>query len=184
MASVAVFDYVFPWAGLLARLKFHAAVDLAAPLARELAGAVDRAGAARSVDLVLPVPLAAARLRERGFNQAWELARRVARRHALAADARCIERVRHTPHQLALPRAERAANVRAAFVLTPRGRAKVAGRRVALVDDVMTTGATVGELARVLLLGGAAEVHCWVVARTPLDGGASAAEQGGAQRAG
>jgi ComF family protein len=183
VASVAAFDYVFPWAGLLARLKFHAALDLAAPLARQLAGAVDRAGAARAVDLVLPVPLAAARLRERGFNQAWELARRVARRHGLTADARCIDRVRHTPHQLALPRVERAANVHAAFVLTARGRARVAGRRVALVDDVMTTGATSNELARVLLLGGAAEVHCWVVARTPLDASASGAVPGSAQRA-
>ncbi|MEY2688525.1 MAG: hypothetical protein RL375_2723 [Pseudomonadota bacterium] len=169
VAAVAAFDYVFPWADLLGRFKFHGGVDLAGPLARALAAAVDQAPGLPAVDLVLPVPLAAQRLRERGYNQAWELARRVAWRRGLHADATLIERVRETPHQLALPRAERAANVHAAFVLGPRSQAQVAGRRVALVDDVMTTGATLAEAARVLLRGGAAEVQCWVVARTPLD---------------
>jgi ComF family protein len=169
VAAVAAFDYVYPWAGLLGRFKFHGAVDLAGPLARALAAAVDQAPGLPAVDLVLPVPLAAERLRERGYNQAWELARRVARRRGLRADATLIERVRNTAHQLALPRAERAANVHAAFVLGPRASAQVAGRRVVLVDDVMTTGATLAEATRVLLRGGAAEVQCWVVARTPLD---------------
>ncbi|MBK6852811.1 MAG: ComF family protein [Burkholderiales bacterium] len=169
VAAVAAFDYVYPWAGLLGRFKFQGGVDLAGPLARALAGAIERAPGLPAVDLVLPVPLAAERLRERGYNQAWELARHVARRRGLRADATLIERVRNTAHQLALPRAERAANVHAAFVLGPRGQARVAGRRVVLVDDVMTTGATLAEAARVLLRGGAAEVQCWVVARTPLD---------------
>jgi ComF family protein len=169
VAAVAAFDYAYPWAGLLGRFKFHGGVDLAGPLARALAVAVDRAPGLPEVDLVLPVPLAAERLRERGYNQAWELARRVARRRGLRAEATLIDRVRNTPHQLALPRAERAANVHAAFVLGPRAREQVAGRRVALVDDVMTTGATLAEIAKVLQRAGAAEVQCWVVARTPLD---------------
>jgi ComF family protein len=175
VAAVAAFDYVFPWSGLLGRFKFHGAVDLAGPLARALAAAVEQAPGLPAVDLVLPVPLAVERLRERGYNQAWELARRVARRRGLRADATLIERVRNTAHQLALPRAERAANVHAAFVLGPRGQAQVAGRRVALVDDVMTTGATLAEIAKVLQRGGAADVQCWVVARTPLDGEIGAA---------
>ncbi|MFM2067017.1 MAG: hypothetical protein RLZZ584_1926, partial [Pseudomonadota bacterium] len=171
-AAVAAFDYVYPWAGLLGRLKFHDALDLARPLAGALAQAVAGRDAAHpelaGVDLVLPVPLAPARLRERGYNQAWELARRVARARRVPAHAGLLERARDTPHQLALPRAARAANVRAAFVLAPGAARQVAGRHLALVDDVMTTGATLAEATHALLRGGAASVQCWVVARTPL----------------
>jgi ComF family protein len=174
-AAVAAFDYVYPWAGLLGRLKFHDALDLARPLAGALANAVAERDAAHpdlaGVDLVLPVPLAPARLRERGYNQAWELARRVARARRLPAQARLLERTRDTPHQLALPREARAANMRAAFMLAPGAARHVAGRHLALVDDVMTTGATLADAAHTLLRGGAASVQCWVVARTPRDAG-------------
>ncbi len=121
-------------------------------------------------DLVLPVPLAPARLRERGYNQAWELARRVARRLAVGADPQLLLRIRDTAHQLALPPAARAGNVRGAFAVEPRRRAEIAGRRIAVVDDVMTTGSTAAELAQVLKQAGAAAVEIWVVARTPRPG--------------
>jgi ComF family protein len=174
-AAVAAFDYVYPWAGLLGRLKFHDALDLARPLARAVAQAVAvrdaQSPGLAGVDLVLPVPLAPARLRERGYNQAWELARRVAQARRLPAQAHLLERARDTPHQLSLPREARAANMRAAFVLTPGAARHVAGRHIALVDDVMTTGATVSEAAHTLLRAGAASVQCWVVARTPRDVG-------------
>jgi ComF family protein len=172
-ASVAAFDYVYPWAGLLARLKFDDALELAGPLAQFLAAAVapgqSQDGAVARVDLVLPVPLAPRRLRERGYNQAWELARRIARPLRLPAQACLLERLRDTPHQLDLPRQARTANVRAAFVLAPGATGLIEGRHVALVDDVMTTGATLTEATRTLLRGGAASVQCWVVARTPRD---------------
>jgi ComF family protein len=119
-------------------------------------------------DWLLPVPLAAERLCERGYNQAWELARRVARRLPCACDARLLLRMKDTPHQLALPPERRAANVRGVFALEPRRRLEVQGRSVALVDDVMTTGATVAEIAATLLLAGARSVQVWVLARTPL----------------
>ena len=87
-----------------------------------------RAARAAGPPLVVPVPLARRRLRERGYNQAWELARRVARALDVAADATLLLRVRETAHQLDLPPAARAGNVRGAFAVEPRRRAEVAGR--------------------------------------------------------
>ena len=162
----AAFDYAYPWDGLIARLKFAAALDLLPVFARCLTAQVAASGDALP-SMVLPVPLGPQRLRERGYNQAWELARRVAVALGCAADPRLLLRTRDAPHQLALPAAERAANVRGAFAVEPLRRAELAGRAVALVDDVMTTGATADEAARVLLRAGAASVSVWVLARTP-----------------
>lgn len=168
--TVAAFDYVPPWSALLARFKFHEGLDLQPAFAQALLHACRDAGAHAS--LVLPVPLAQDRLRERGYNQAWEIARRVAAGMGSAADASLLLRIRATPHQLALPVDRREANVRGAFAVEPRRRAEIAGRHVALVDDVMTTGATVAEIARVLLAAQAASVQVWVLARTPRPGDA------------
>ena len=117
--------------------------------------------------ILLPVPLSAERLRERGYNQAWELARRLATSLRCEADARLLLRIKDTPHQLAFPPDRRAGNVRAAFAVEPRRLADIRGRHVTIVDDVMTTGATLGELARTVLQAGATEVDVWVIARTP-----------------
>ena len=178
--SVAAVNYAYPWDSLITHFKFHGALDLAPAMANRLADAVLRSDAVRRIDtaspqhstLLLPVPLSDARLRERGYNQAWELTRRVARRLRCPADARLLLRVRDTPHQLAFPPAERAGNVRAAFAVEPRRSAELRGRRVALIDDVMTTGATAAEIARVLLQAGAAQVQVWTLARTPRPGDA------------
>jgi ComF family protein len=121
-------------------------------------------------DFLLPMPLSDARLRERGYNQAWELTRRVASSLRITHDARLLLRVKHSPHQLAFPPEQRADNVHAAFAVEPRRLAELRGRHVTLIDDVMTTGATVAEATRTLLRAGAAEVHLWVVARTPPPG--------------
>ena len=164
-ASVAAVDYDFPWDGLVARYKFHGADDLAAPLATLLQAAVSAAPRV-AVDWIAPIPLSPERLRERGFNQAWELARRLAcggARH----DARLLERLVDTPHQAGLPRAAREANLRGAFRVAPAARAKVQGRCIALVDDVMTSGATLAEAALCLRAAGARCVVAWVFARTP-----------------
>jgi ComF family protein len=165
LRSVAAFDYAPPWDHLIARFKFHAALDLGAVFADRVAAATRAAG--ERPTLLLPVPLGEARLRERGYNQAWELARRVGRALQIRADARLLLRVRETPHQIALPLDRRAANVSGAFAVEPRRRGELAGQTVALIDDVMTTGATAAEAARVLLAAGAAQVQVWVVARTP-----------------
>ena len=118
------------------------------------------------------MPLAAERLRERGYNQAWELARRLGAALGCAADARLLLRIRNTPHQTTLALSARAANVQGAFAVEPRRLAEVRGRELTLVDDVMTTGASAAEATRVLLQAGAARVQVWVVARTPRPGSA------------
>lgn len=164
--ALAAADYAPPWDHLIAKLKFHEALDLCASLARLVDDAWRASGAPRP-GLMVPVPLGAARLRERGYNQSWEIARRLARRIGCESDASLLRRVRDTPHQLALPPERRAANVHDAFAIAPGRVGTLRGRRVTLVDDVMTTGATANEIARVLRGAGAAAVDVWVVARTP-----------------
>jgi ComF family protein len=164
--TVAAVDYAFPWSGLVTALKFHAALDLADALSDMLADAVQAHGTVLP-DLVLPLPLGRERLAERGMNQAWELARRVARRLRVRADAGALERRVETPHLADLPSDARAKAIRGAFAPAPGASAVVSGRHIALVDDVMTTGATAVEAARTLLAAGAASVRLWVLARTP-----------------
>ncbi|MBS0444518.1 MAG: ComF family protein [Proteobacteria bacterium] len=163
-AARAAVDYVHPWDGLVARFKFQAALDLADVLAGRLLAAVEDDPAP---DWLLPVPLSKERLRERGYNQAWELGRRVARILGCRTDPHLLLRLHDRPPQLALARERRAANVRHAFAIEPARRRELQRADVAVVDDVMTTGATAAEVSRVLLDAGAARVRWWVVARTP-----------------
>ncbi|PXW95759.1 ComF family protein [Sphaerotilus hippei] len=172
--TVVALPYRYPWDGLIVRLKFHAAVELAAPLADLLAEAVLTARACAPEaqprpELILPVALSSPRQQERGYNQSWELARRVATRLQCPARPDLLERVRCTVPQLSLPRARRLLNVRGAFRLTPQGLGLVRGRRVVLVDDVMTTGATLTAAAEALQAAGAADIRFWVLARTSAD---------------
>lgn len=163
----AATDYAHPWDGLIARLKFHDGLDLLGDLTGLMHAALTRDLAA-PCDWALPVPLSPQRLAERGYNQSWELARRLAPDWAQRADARLLLRVRDTPHQLGLKRSEREANVRGAFAVDPLRTAELSGRSVLLVDDVMTSGATAFEIARTLRQAGAARIHLAVLARTPL----------------
>jgi ComF family protein len=166
---LAALDYAHPWDRLIGRFKFDAALDLAGVFADLLERAWRHSGL-RTPQLLLPVPLSRPRLRERGYNQSWELARRIGRRLDVPADVRLLLRVRDTAHQLAFPVERRAANVRSAFAVAPRRLAELRGRSITLVDDVMTTGATLAEIARTLRLAGASEVHAFVLARTPAPG--------------
>ena len=168
-AAVAAVDYAWPWDGLVGHFKFHAALDLASALTERTAAAW-RARHLETPQWLLPVPLASERLRERGFNQAWEIARRLAPQIGGEANARLLVRRRDTVHQLALPPDRRAANVRDAFAVTPEGLAQLRDARVTLVDDVMTTGATAAEIAAVLKRAGVREVTVAVLARTPRPG--------------
>lgn len=154
----ACFEYRFPLDRVVQRFKF--AGDLAA--GRWLAGQLVRRLPGASADLVVVPPLSRGRLRERGFNQALELAKPVARALGVRCAATALVRVRETLPQPGLDRAERARNLRDAF----RCDAHVDGLHVAIVDDVVTTGATVHELARVLKARGAVRVSVWAVART------------------
>lgn len=164
--TVCLADYGFPWDHLIARLKFHQRPEMVGPLAEGLA----RAAAAS--DLPLPhafvaVPLTGERLAERGYNQAWQMARRLARETGSTALPRALERRFDHPPQASLDRAQRLANLRGAFVVPAREVVRVRGRHLALVDDVMTTGATARAAAAALVDAGAVSVDLWVVARTP-----------------
>ena len=167
--AFAAMDYAHPLDHLIARFKFSDALDLASSFARRMQAAWQSSGAAQ-VDMLLPVPLSAQRLRERGFNQSWELARRLAASIGCQADARLLLRIKDSPHQLAFPVDRRASNVNGVFAVEPRRNGELQGKTIAIVDDVMTTGATMGEIARVLKRAGAAQVHAWVLARTPTPG--------------
>ncbi len=116
-----------------------------------------------SWDLIVPVPLHPLKEREREFNQAGRLAQHLARELRLSLDRKALRRVEPTRTQTQLSRTERAANVRRAFALNKPVELK--GKRVVLIDDVLTTGATTSACARLLREGGAAEVCVWTVAR-------------------
>ena len=159
-ASCAAFVYAYPVDALIQALKYGGQLALAGLFAHKLH---QRIGKAAGVDLIVPLPLHPARLAERGFNQAAEIAKALSRLTGIAMDAQLGRRVRNTAPQTALPWRERAANMRQAFAC----ERDLAGLSVAVVDDVMTTGATLDEFARTLKRSGAARVENWVVARTP-----------------
>lgn len=166
-ATVAALGYRFPADALVTTLKFGGELSLAPLLGRLLAERL--ATSAEAVDCIVPVPLSAQRLMARGFNQALEIARQVQGATPIELDA--VRRTRDTPAQLGLPVEERRRNLRGAFEC-PR---LLGGLRIALVDDVMTSGATLDEVAATLKRSGAARVVNWVVARTPPPGQLSTA---------
>ncbi|MCH7344366.1 ComF family protein [Pelomonas sp. CA6] len=161
-ACVAALDYDFPWAALIQRYKFRAGLDLLPLWSLLLDEALQRHTAA-GVDVLIPIPLSRERLRERGFNQSLQLARALAQRRQCALAPEGLLRVRHTEQQARLALDQRPANLRHAFAATQDW----SGQRVALLDDVMTSGATLHEAARTLRRAGAREVQAWVLARTP-----------------
>jgi ComF family protein len=160
-APVTLADYAPPLNQLVADLKFRSRIELSRDFARRLAQAAE--------DLpelpgeLIAVPLCASRLASRGYNQAWEIARSLGRRLRLPAHARAIVRIRDTGQQALLGATARRANVAGAFVL----RKQVRGQHVGVVDDVMTTGATLDTLARMLKEAGARRVTNFAALRTP-----------------
>lgn len=160
-ATHAVFIYAFPVDRLIQALKYSHRLSSAGFLGKVLA----QADAAPRADLILPVPLSPARLAQRGFNQALELARPLARARGLPLQTAAIHRRRDTTPQASLPWKERAKNIRHAFEC----QIDLTGKTVLIVDDVMTTGATLDELARTLKAHGAARVDNHVLARALKD---------------
>ncbi|WP_137894612.1 phosphoribosyltransferase family protein [Ramlibacter sp. 2FC] len=162
-ACLAAVPYAWPWSQGIARFKFHQHSGWARPLAALLRSQPWVEPALEQADLLLPMPLSRQRLAERGFNQALLLARQLAPRKT---DAGLLLRTRDTPAQHALPRRERLRNLRGAFAVEPLRAAELAGRRVVLVDDVMTSGASLHAAALALRQAGVAHITAMVVART------------------
>lgn len=157
--ALALFHYAPPVDQLVHGLKYHGRLELARVLGRLLADAL--ALRSRHIDVIVPVPLHRARLRARGFNQALELARPIARRLGVPIDYHCVVRARNTPPQATLAPKARRRNVRGAFV----AKGRLDGLRIALVDDVLTTGQTADAVATCLRRAGARQVELWVLAR-------------------
>lgn len=143
------------------RLKHRNQLLLARPLGMILGQVVADAAPACRFDTIVPVPLHRQRLRARGYNQAVEIARPLSRQLGLPMHTGLLQRSRRTPPQQGLPAAQRSRNLRQAFTLA----GPVAGAKVLLVDDIMTTGETVRECCRILAQGGAEEIQVAVVGR-------------------
>lgn len=162
-ACHAAVSYDFPWSSLIAQFKFNGQAAWARSFALLMRSAPWIEPALEGADIVVPMPLAAERLAERGFNQSLQLARLLAPGRV---DAALLLRIRHTPAQSALDRKARIANVKGAFALDPLRPGAVRGKRVAIVDDVMTSGASMFAAATALREGGTAHVTGIVLART------------------
>ena len=158
--ALAVFEYRFPIDRMIQRFKYAGDLAIGRWFAERLAEAVD--DVARP-DLLIAAPLASSGLRHRGFNQASVVARHVSRSLRISCQVGAIAKIRETPRQEGLDRRQRIANVRDAFACHLR----LDGEHVAVVDDVLTTGATASEISRVLRANGAGRVSVWAVARTP-----------------
>ncbi len=163
-ATRAAWLYAHPLDRAMQALKYRAELALADWMAGHFAAALPTPA---EVDLLLPMPLHPARLTQRGFNQAALLAAGLGRRLGLPVHLEAVTRRTDTPPQAGLDLRQRRRNLRGAFACDTA----LTGRRVALVDDVMTSGSSLRELARVVQAAGAVHVECWVMARTPVRAG-------------
>lgn len=163
-ATAAAFVYAFPIDRLLPRLKFHADLAAGAVLADVMTRAFDPAD---RPDVLVPVPLHRSRLRQRGYDQALELCRPLARSLGLPLRTDLLRRIRATDAQSELDAKHRRDNLRGAFACVTT---RELPRHIALFDDVMTTGSTVQEAASALRRAGVERVDVWVLARAPRAG--------------
>lgn len=158
--TLAAFMYVEPISSLIQAAKFANRWSLLRPLGEHLAQIIPERN---RPDCIIALPLHSARLLERGFNQAVEIARPIAKKFELPLEIDKLQRIKNTEHQARLNANARWQNMRGAFLY----QGDLGGKRVAIVDDVMTSGASLNAAAKALKLAGATEVHAWVIARTP-----------------
>ena len=162
-ACLAAVSYAYPWSHLIVGYKFHEHPGRAAAFALLLRSTPWVEPALEAADALLPMPLSVQRLRTRGFNQAQLLAQQLA---PDKTKARLLLRIRDTPAQSSLSRKDRLTSLNDAFAVDPLLASQVKGKRLVLVDDVMTSGATLYAAARVLRSAGAAHITGLVIART------------------
>ena len=167
-ATIVACDYLAPADVLIKDLKFRARLPLAEAFAQRVAQAMETQ-LPDFPELMVPVPLSEARLAARGFNQAAEIARSLAHRTGIPLQLHLCARIRDTKAQAGLPVSQRRVNMRGAFTarLDANTLTQLRGRHVLVVDDVMTTGHTLNEIAACLKRQGAARVTNAVFARTP-----------------
>jgi ComF family protein len=162
-ATHTLFTYDFPVDRLLQHYKYNNSLHLSHTFAQLLyENKLKRLSGIDKIDLIIPMPMHPTRLKERGFNQALEIARILSKRTHIKLDYSLCKRSKHTPPQASLPLKERIKNIRDAFDC----QQNVDGLNIAIVDDVMTTGASLNELAKTLKQAGATHVECWAIART------------------
>jgi ComF family protein len=162
-AALAAVSYQYPWSGLVQGFKFRQQTGWARSVAALMRSAPWVEPALDAADLLLPMPLAPQRLRQRGFNQTLLLARAL---EPAKVRSDLLLRIRDTPAQSGLPRAARLESVKNAFAVDPLLAHRVQGRRVVVLDDVMTSGASLQAAARALRQAGAAHITGLVFART------------------
>lgn len=162
-ACIAAVTYGYPWSSAITQFKFQGDPGWAGALAALLRSTPQVEPALAAADWVLPIPLSRQRLQERGFNQALLLARQLAP-HKTSAEV--LLRLQHTTAQSQLPRSERLSNLSGALAIEPLRQPQLQGKTVVLIDDVMTTGATLHAAALALRQAGAAHITALVVART------------------
>lgn len=167
---IAAADYIPPVDQLVQSLKFGNRLALAPLFADLLHHAIQKDYPEKLPypSMMAPVPLSANRLVTRGFNQSLEIARPLSRQLDIPLISSLVDRIRETPPQTVVSLKERRKNIRGAFVIHDAFKTRIQGAHIAIVDDVLTTGETMGELARILKQAGAAQVSGFVFARTPL----------------
>lgn len=167
-ATHTLFTYDYPLDRLLQHYKYRESLHLANTFAslfidKKLSNALaTRQNTNPKIDRIIPMPMHSIRLKQRGFNQALEISRLISRHTQIKLDYTSCQRSINTPPQAGLPLAERIKNIRGVF----NCQQNLHGQSIAIVDDVMTTGASLNELAKTLKQKGAAHVECWVIART------------------
>jgi ComF family protein len=157
-ATHALFTYGYPVDALLQHYKYNHALYLSQTFAQLLSAKMQD----KNIDVIIAMPLHPSRIKERGFNQSFELAKIIAKQHHIALDRTSCNRIKNTPPQASLPFKRRLNNMHGAFACNQ----SFIGKHVALIDDVMTTGSSLNELAKILKKAGARQVTCYVLART------------------
>lgn len=161
-ATKSIFRYEYPISQLVQHYKYGQQLHLGNLFAKLLQ---HKLSAHKLPDLIIPMPLHQKRLAERGFNQSLEVAKIVGKALNISLDYTACLRTKYSPPQASLPLRQRATNIKGAFTCTK----SLTGLRIALIDDVMTTGASLNALAKAVKTKGASHVECWVIARTLLD---------------
>lgn len=161
-ATTSIFSYEYPISQLVQHYKYGQELHLGNLFAKLLQ---HKLSAHKLPDLIIPMPLHPKRLAERGFNQSLEVAKIVGKALNISVDYTACLRTKYSPPQASLPLRQRATNIKGAFTCTK----SLTGLRIGLIDDVMTTGASLNALAKAVKAKGASHVECWVIARTLLD---------------